>query len=52
MTGELLDCLRFVPLWTYRAYLRNLRILPPVAAGALPLVPLRETGSSVPPVSS
>jgi glycosyltransferase involved in cell wall biosynthesis len=54
MTGELLDCLRFVPLWTYGAYLRNLRILPPVAAGAagtLPTLPLRETGSSVPPVS-
>jgi glycosyltransferase involved in cell wall biosynthesis len=51
MTGELLDCLRIVPLWTYRAYLRHLRILPPVAAGALPPVPLRETGSSVPPVS-
>jgi glycosyltransferase involved in cell wall biosynthesis len=28
MTGELLACLRFVPLWTYGAYLRNLRVLP------------------------
>ena len=52
MTGELLDCLRFVPLWTYRAYLRNLRILPPVGIGGPAPVPLRETGSSVPPVSS
>ena len=29
MTGELLACLRFVPLWTYRAYLSHLRVLPP-----------------------
>ncbi len=29
MTGELLGCFRTVPLWTYGAYLRNLRILPP-----------------------
>jgi glycosyltransferase involved in cell wall biosynthesis len=29
MTRELLACLRFVPLWTYGAYLRNLRVLPP-----------------------
>lgn len=29
MTRELLDCFRIVPLWTYRAYLRNLSILPP-----------------------
>lgn len=41
MTRELLACLRFVPLWTYGAYLRNLRVLPPSgesppAAGADP----------------
>ena len=29
MTGELLGCLRTVPLWTYGAYLRHLRVLPP-----------------------
>ncbi|MBI2212474.1 MAG: glycosyltransferase [Acidobacteria bacterium] len=29
MTLELLDCFRFVPLWTYGAYLRNLKVLPP-----------------------
>ena len=29
MTRELLACLRIVPLWTYGAYLRNLRVLPP-----------------------
>jgi polyisoprenyl-phosphate glycosyltransferase len=29
MTRELLDCLRFVPLWTYRAYLSRLKVLPP-----------------------
>jgi glycosyltransferase involved in cell wall biosynthesis len=29
MTRELLACLRTVPLWTYGAYLRNLRVLPP-----------------------
>ncbi|HUF17093.1 MAG TPA: hypothetical protein VMS12_03495, partial [Thermoanaerobaculia bacterium] len=27
MTLELLDCFRFVPLWTYWSYLRNLDIL-------------------------
>jgi glycosyltransferase involved in cell wall biosynthesis len=48
MTRELLDCLRIVPLWTYGAYLRNLRILPPAAAKALRPGPLRETKSSVP----
>lgn len=46
MTRELLACLRIVPLWTYGAYLRNLRILPPAAAGVLRQVPLRE--SSIP----
>jgi glycosyltransferase involved in cell wall biosynthesis len=52
MTRELLDCLRIVPLWTYGAYLRKLRILPPAAAGiALRLVPLREAESSVPGAS-
>lgn len=30
MTLELLACFRFVPLWTYWAYLRNLRVLPAV----------------------
>jgi glycosyltransferase involved in cell wall biosynthesis len=49
MTGELLACLRIVPLWTYRAYLRNLSILPP--AGAPAAVPFREAESSVPPAS-
>jgi glycosyltransferase involved in cell wall biosynthesis len=28
MTGELLGCLRIVPLWTYGSYLRSLTILP------------------------
>jgi glycosyltransferase involved in cell wall biosynthesis len=36
MTGELLDCLRIVPLWTYRAYLKNLRVLPPSGDGLAP----------------
>ena len=39
MTGELLGCLRTVPLWTYGAYLRHLSVLPPVASSA----PLRAT---------
>jgi glycosyltransferase involved in cell wall biosynthesis len=30
MTRELLQCLRIVPLWTYRAYLKHLSVLPPV----------------------
>jgi hypothetical protein len=51
MTRELLDCLRIVPLWTYGAYLRNLRILPPAAAGALRPVPFREVESSNPGAS-
>lgn len=29
MTFELLDCLRFVPLWTYPSYLSRLSVLPP-----------------------
>lgn len=29
MSRELLGCLRTVPLWTYGAYLRHLRVLPP-----------------------
>ena len=29
MTRELLTCLTFVPLWTYGAYLRRLRVLRP-----------------------
>jgi len=29
MARELLGCLRFVPLWTYRAYLKHLSVLPP-----------------------
>ncbi len=33
MAGELLACLRFVPLWTYRAYLENLSVLPPAGDG-------------------
>jgi len=28
MTAELLHCFTFVPLWTYRSYLRNLTVLP------------------------
>lgn len=36
MTGELLGCLRTVPLWTYGAYLRHLSVLPPVASSAPP----------------
>ena len=34
MTGELLACLRFVPLWTYPAYLNNLKVLPPADSSA------------------
>jgi glycosyltransferase involved in cell wall biosynthesis len=34
MTRELLACLRFVPLWTYRAYLSHLRVLPPAGSSA------------------
>lgn len=30
MWGDLLSCLRIVPLWTYPAYLRGLTLLPPV----------------------
>ena len=33
-SDELLDCFRFVPLWTYAAYLRNLVVLPP--SGRIP----------------
>lgn len=33
MTGELLGCLRTVPLWTYGAYLSQLTILPPTGTG-------------------
>jgi len=51
MTGELLACLRIVPLWTYRAYLRNLRLLPRVAAEGPSPAPFREAESSVPPAS-
>jgi glycosyltransferase involved in cell wall biosynthesis len=43
MTRELLACLRIVPLWTYGAYLRRLRVLPPAAVEPLRPVPLRET---------
>jgi glycosyltransferase involved in cell wall biosynthesis len=35
MTRELLQCLRLVPLWTYGAYLRNLRVLPAAADASL-----------------
>jgi len=34
MTRELLECLRVVPLWTYRAYLSQLRVLPPAGSSA------------------
>jgi glycosyltransferase involved in cell wall biosynthesis len=34
MTGELLGCLRTVPLWTYGAYLSRLALLPPVDPAA------------------
>ena len=37
MTRELLACLRFVPLWTYGAYLKNLKVLPP-AGSSVPAV--------------
>ena len=36
MSRELLACLRLVPLWTYGAYLRNLRVLPPSGDGLPP----------------
>jgi len=36
MSRELLACLRLVPLWTYGAYLRNLRVLPPSGGGLPP----------------
>jgi glycosyltransferase involved in cell wall biosynthesis len=42
MTAELLGCLRFVPLWTYLAYLRNLTILPAVRIPGSTLEVLRE----------
>jgi glycosyltransferase involved in cell wall biosynthesis len=32
MTGELLACLRVVPLWTYGSWLRRLTVLPPSAS--------------------
>ncbi|HEY0555908.1 MAG TPA: glycosyltransferase family 2 protein [Thermoanaerobaculia bacterium] len=51
MTRELLACLRIVPLWTYGAYLRKLRILPPAVAGAPRPAALREAESSVPGTS-
>jgi glycosyltransferase involved in cell wall biosynthesis len=51
MTRELLACLRIVPLWTYGAYLRNLRILPPAVAGGPRPAALREAESSVPGTS-
>src|SRR5262249_50921378 len=35
MTGELLGCLRTVPLWTYGAYLSRLTVLPPAGPGRL-----------------
>lgn len=44
MTRELLDCFRFVPLWTYGAYLRNLRVLPPAGARPPQTAPLGEAG--------
>jgi polyisoprenyl-phosphate glycosyltransferase len=36
MTGELLGCLRTVPLWTYGSYLANLTVLPPADPGRRP----------------
>lgn len=44
MTRELLGCFRFVPLWTYGAYLRNLRVLPPAGDGHPRPAPLGEAG--------
>lgn len=41
MTRELLACLRFVPLWTYGAYLAHLKVLPPAGSSA-PAVPCVE----------
>ncbi len=32
MTVELLSCFRFVPLWTYRSYLKNLTVLAPTSS--------------------
>ena len=42
MTRELLACLRFVPLWTYRAYLSNLTVLPPAGSSAPALCRVEE----------
>jgi polyisoprenyl-phosphate glycosyltransferase len=44
MTGELLGCLRDVPLWTYGAYLSRLTVLPPAGRPRHP----GDTGSSAP----
>lgn len=50
MTGELLNCFRFVPLWTYFAYLRALEVLP--ATEDLDRETLFEMqGASLPPKS-
>jgi glycosyltransferase involved in cell wall biosynthesis len=47
MSRELLQCLRLVPLWTYGAYLRNLRVLPPAATAAN--IPTAEPAPAVHP---
>jgi polyisoprenyl-phosphate glycosyltransferase len=48
MSRELLECLRIVPLWTYRAYLNHLTVLSP----ANPVNPDVERASPVRPVES
>ncbi len=43
MWGDLLACLRIVPLWTYPAYLRGLTLLPPAPqVGSLSMNPARD----------
>jgi glycosyltransferase involved in cell wall biosynthesis len=48
MSGELLGCLRDVPLWTYAAYLRRLSVLPPVGAAAPEVLALAGSGHPLP----
>ena len=43
MWGDLIACLRIVPLWTYPAYLRGLTLLPPVPQeDSLAIAPARD----------
>jgi glycosyltransferase involved in cell wall biosynthesis len=48
MTGELIGCLRTVPLWTYGAYLRRLSVLPPAGQAAPELLTLAGSGHPLP----